>query len=132
MADRATRKLGWLADTLHVDSLVDPIPSVLAAIPALQPGTAAVVARHLADEDRWIREAIDLAPAREPVPGAPECGVRRLEVQTAGPIDAWTVVCAVGCRSRGEGCPCGMPGAVEGAAHIWPRTDVLAPTSIGA
>ncbi|MCM0673181.1 hypothetical protein NCC78_00315 [Micromonospora phytophila] len=46
-------------------------------------------------------------------------------------MPSWTVVCATNrlCAGvglvEGEGCPCGMPGAVEGVAHIWPHPLVL-------
>lgn len=127
MADRATAKLGWLADQLREDTGLDPLARIMAALGHAQPGTAAAIHRHLADEDAWIRNATGAAPQREPLPGVecPHCGERQLYVQTAGPVDAWTVICATARLCVGEGCPCGMPGAVEGVAHIWPRTVVL-------
>lgn len=75
-------------------------------------------------------------PDRRPLPGVecPACRHRLVYTQTAGPEEAWTVVCAAECRCRGVSddpkhadrrCPCGMPGAVEGVAHIWPRAAVI-------
>ncbi|TDC42073.1 hypothetical protein [Micromonospora sp. KC213] len=123
---RADRRITGVAAMLRLDG-PDPLRLILDTIPSTQPGTAAIVARHLADEDTWVRNAIDLRPAREPLPGVacPHCGERQLYVQTAGPVNAWTVVCSTGRLCTGEGCPCGMPGAVEGVAHIWPRSTVL-------
>ncbi|MFY1588973.1 hypothetical protein ACN267_31285 [Micromonospora sp. WMMD734] len=97
------------------------------AIPAMLPATAAVLARHLVDEDALVRGWLDLPAYREPLPSAacPHCGERQLVVQTAGPVEAWTVVCATGRLCTGAGCPCEMEGAVEGVPHIWPRAVVL-------
>ncbi|WKU07993.1 hypothetical protein [Micromonospora sp. HUAS LYJ1] len=97
------------------------------AIPTLLPATAAVLAQHLVDEDVLVRGWLDLPAYHEPLVGVacPHCGERQLVVQTAGPADAWTVICATGRPCTGTGCPCGMPGAVEGAPHIWPRALVL-------
>ncbi|RGC68437.1 hypothetical protein C5N14_13705 [Micromonospora sp. MW-13] len=124
---RLTGKLGWLADTIRATPGPDPWWRIYDALPRLQPGTARVVHRHLVDEDTWVRAAVGLGPDREPLPGVacPHCGERQLVVQTAGPVDAWTVVCATGRLCTGQGCPCGMEGAVEGAAHIWPRAAVI-------
>jgi hypothetical protein len=128
MATRLDGKLCWLVGQLPgpIDT-ADPIAVILSRIPGLQPGTARTVAQHLADEDRWIREAVGIGPDHQPLPGVdcPHCGERQLVVQTAGPIDAWTVICATGRLCVGVGCPCGMPGAVEGVAHIWPRAAVI-------
>ncbi|MFE7868828.1 hypothetical protein ACFUYE_00550 [Micromonospora humida] len=143
MAERATGKLHWLAQQIDAPGAglgLDPITLVLSALPMLQPGTTAVVAKHLRDEDRWVREAIGIAPDRAPLhgpipPACPACRARNLHVQTAGPQSAWTVVCDGSrepdggphrpCLCTGTGCPCGMDGAVEGVAHIWPRDAVL-------
>ncbi|EEP73519.1 hypothetical protein MCAG_03846 [Micromonospora sp. ATCC 39149] len=124
---RSTDRLDWLASTLRCDH-GPTVGRILTAIPTLSPGTARIVAQHLTDEDAWVRAAVRLAPAREPLPGVacpnPRCGQRLLEVLTAGPVDCWTVRCQV-CLCIGAGCGCGMPGAVEGVAHIWPRASVL-------
>ncbi|RKN38487.1 hypothetical protein D7223_31160 [Micromonospora endolithica] len=128
MLHRSTAKLRWLADQLPTAPAgPDPWWRLYDALPRLQPGTAALIARHLADEDRWIREAVGVGPDRAPLPGVPcpHCGERQLVVQTAGPVDAWTVVCATGRLCTGGGCPCGMPGAVEGVPHIWRRADAI-------
>ncbi|MEU5945120.1 hypothetical protein ABZ793_06105 [Micromonospora sp. NPDC047465] len=129
---RLSGKLDWLAGQLDHRSPdaafgMDPIARILAMMPKVQPGTARIVARHLADEDAWAREAIRQPRPAQPLTGVPcpHCGERQLVVQTAGPVDAWTVVCATGRLCVGQGCPCGMPGAVEGAAHIWPRDAVI-------
>ncbi|MFI1197721.1 hypothetical protein ACH4T9_31295 [Micromonospora sp. NPDC020750] len=124
---RLTGKLGWLADMIRATPGPDPWWRIHDALPRLQPGTARIVWQHLVDEDTWVRAAVGLAPARQPLPGVPcpQCGERQLVVQTAGPVEAWTVVCATGRLCVGQGCPCGMPGAVEGVQHIWPRDAVL-------
>ncbi|MBM0275344.1 hypothetical protein [Micromonospora tarensis] len=128
MAERCTGKLCWLVGQLPgtIDT-ADPIAVILSRIPQLQPGTARTVAQHLADEDAWVRQALGVRPDRAHLDGVdcPHCGERQLVVQTAGPVDAWTVVCATGRPCTGQGCPCGMPGAVEGVAHIWWRADVI-------
>ncbi|WP_329013154.1 hypothetical protein OG271_03890 [Micromonospora rifamycinica] len=123
---RSTSRLDWLARMIRADQ-GSAVGRILTAIPGLLPGTAAIVAQHLADEDAWVRAAVGLGPACSPLPGVPcpHCGERQLQVLTAGPVDAWTVICATGRLCTGTGCPCGMPGAVEGVAHIWPRAAVL-------
>jgi len=127
MGERAERRITGIASMLRIDGVRDPLACILAVLPNTQPGTAAVLAKHLADEDRWIREAIGVGRTYAPILGepCPHCGERQLVVQTAGPVDAWTVVCATGRLCVGVGCPCGMPGAVEGVAHIWPRAAVI-------
>ncbi|MCX4470476.1 DNA cytosine methyltransferase [Micromonospora sp. NBC_01655] len=129
----AERRLSGLAALLRITDR-DPLPRILAAIPRMLPGTAAVIGRHLADEDALVRGWLDLPPARRPLVGVacPHCGARLLHVQEAGPVDAWTVVCDFDgddergpCRCVGEGCQCRMEGAVEGVAHIWPRDAVI-------
>ncbi|WP_431892687.1 hypothetical protein [Micromonospora haikouensis] len=124
---RSTDRIDWLASTLRCDH-GPTIGRILAAIPALSPGTARIVAQHLTDEDAWVRAACRMTPATTPLPGVacpnPRCGQRLLEVLTAGPVDVWTVRCPV-CLCIGQGCGCGMEGATEGALHIWPRTSVL-------
>ncbi|MGC4769218.1 hypothetical protein ACLQ25_09585 [Micromonospora sp. DT44] len=130
MGERLDGKLDWIAETLRLPyGLDDGLTRIIEAIAAMQPGTAAVVVKHLQDEDRWIREAVGVGPDHAPLAGVPcpHCGERQLYVQQAGPLDAWTVVCATGRLCVGAGCPCGMPGAVEGVAHIWPRSAVLQP-----
>ncbi|MEU7771245.1 hypothetical protein AB0C44_07955 [Micromonospora taraxaci] len=136
MRGRLDGKLDWIADTLRLPyALDDGITRILEAISAMQPGTAATVTRHLVDEEKWVRAAIreDRPTALLDVP-CPACDARcRLRVQTVGPQDAWTVVCTGHwedgehhpCLCTGQGCPCGMPGAVEGVAHIWPRAAVI-------
>ncbi|SCL16407.1 hypothetical protein GA0074692_0022 [Micromonospora pallida] len=129
LLDRADRRIAGLAVMTRLAADTDPLGRLIAGIPALLPGTAAIVARHLADEDAWIRNAVGLYAERSLVPGEPPCPVcqvRRLEVQTAGPVEVWTVVCAEQCLCTGQGCRCGLDGAVEGVAHIWPRAAVLA------
>ena len=144
---RLDHKVTWLADQIGCApaAVTDPTARIAAGLPylRLQPGTARVVAQHLADEDTWVRDAIRRPRPVQPLPGiaCPGCDQRTLYVQLAGPRDAWTVVCTTGCRCRGvaldpaRSCPCGMPSAVEGVAHIWPRHVVLgavagaAPTS---
>jgi hypothetical protein len=128
LLDRADRRIAGLAVMTRLATDTDPLGRLIAGIPDLLPGTAAIVARHLADEDAWIRNATGHAQERSLVPGEPPCPVcqvRRLEVQTAGPVEAWTVVCAEECRCTGTGCRCGVEGAVEGVAHIWPRAVVV-------
>ncbi|MBM0203248.1 hypothetical protein JNW90_09090 [Micromonospora sp. STR1s_5] len=131
MAQRLDGKLRWLADQIPgpamTDPSWDPLDRLILTVPFLQPGTARDVTRHLLDEETWVREAIRRPRPTELLPGVacPHCGERQLMVQTAGPVDAWTVVCATGRLCTGQGCGCGMPGAVEGVAHIWWRKDVI-------
>jgi hypothetical protein len=127
IGDRLHGRLEWPAPMLRNYGVRDPLAGILAALPGTLPGTAAVVAKHLADEDTWVRNTIALPPAQHPLIGigCPSCGQRSLHVQSAGPQEAWTVVCTAGCVCTGQGCGCGMPGAVEGVAHIWPRSVVL-------
>lgn len=125
---RLDRKVRWLAEQLHAaDGIFDPLECIRDRIADLSPATARLAHRHLADEDAWVRAAIGARPDRQPLPGVacPACQHRLVHVQTAGPQDAWTVVCAAGCLCVGAGCRCGLPGAVEGVAHIWPRTAVI-------
>jgi hypothetical protein len=129
LAERTDATLAWLADSLNVPGTGDPLRRLQAAIPQLLPGTAVTLHRWLAEADDRIRLALGLAPDRERLGGAecPGCAARRLVVLTAAPDPAaWTVTCEAGCRCTGAGCRCGMPGAVEGVAHIWLRTAVIA------
>ncbi|MFY1658559.1 hypothetical protein [Micromonospora sp. WMMD1274] len=131
---RLTGKLRWLAQQIDAPGAglgLDPLALLMTALPRLQPGTAAAIGRHLVDEERWVRDAIRQPRPTQPLVGipCPHCGERQLVVQTAGPIDAWTVVCATGRHCTGPDCRCGMPGAVEGVTHIWPRSVVLGPVA---
>lgn len=121
------KRVGWLAGMLRQTGPT-PLAAITAVIPRLMPATARVAWMHLRDEDRWVRDTCRLVPARRDLTGVscPRCGQRRLQVQTAGLVEVWTVICGADCRCVGAGCPCGMPGAVEGAPHIWPRAQVLA------
>lgn len=128
--DRLDGKLRWLANAIGAPGLdlgLDPLALVMTALPMLQPGTARVVAWHLLAEEKWVRGTIGQPRPTQPLPGVacPHCDERQLVVQTAGPVEAWTVVCTTGRLCSGEGCPCGMEGAVEGVGHIWPRDTVL-------
>jgi hypothetical protein len=127
LVDRLDRRLTWIADQVRPSTGLDPIVRILAAVQTAQPGTAAGIARHLADEDAWIRIALVLPPGRQLIPGVdcPACQVRQLYVQTAAPVDAQTVICSAGCLCTGDGCPCGMAVQVVGVAHIWPRAAVM-------
>ncbi|MGW3888905.1 hypothetical protein ACWD69_09460 [Micromonospora chokoriensis] len=120
----------------HLPGDGDPLARILAAIPGMQPGTAAATTKLLVRLDGRIRHELRIGPDRRPMPGieCPACRHRLVYVQTAGPEDAWTVVCAADCRCAGVNddpehadrrCGCGMPGAVEGVAHIWWRSDVI-------
>lgn len=127
---RSSDKLNWLAQQLdgrrpEAAFGMDPIARILAAVPKVQPGTARVAAQHLADEDTWVRAAVGMPAGGTPLTGVPcpRCGIRQLTAHTDGPAEVWTVTCP--CVCVGAGCPCGMPGAVEGVAHIWPRAAVL-------
>lgn len=127
---RADDRLTWIAGHVagrraEAAAGMDPVDRILTVLPKLQPGTAAIVGEHLADENTWIRDAVRMPPSGALLPGVPcpRCGVRQLQVHTEGPESAWTVTCS--CRCVGQGCRCGMPGAVEGVAHIWPRYGVL-------
>lgn len=133
---RSDGRLSWICGQLPSPvTMADYIGHILARLPALQPGTARIVWQHLAEEDAWVRAAIGQERHARELPGVdcPACRVRALSVQTAGPVEAWTVVCAGSwsdgahnpCLCVGHGCLCGMPSAVEGVAHIWPRAVVL-------
>lgn len=106
---------------------IDPLYRIRQHIPAMQPGTAAATTILLAKLDGRVRRQLRIGPDRRLLPGVacPACGRRPMYVQTSGPEPAWTVVCAADCRCTGQGCPCEVPGAVEGVAHIWPRSVVL-------
>jgi hypothetical protein len=137
MSARAERRITGIAAMLRITGVLDPLACIIAALPNTLPGTAAVIAQHLQDEDRWIREAIGIAALRVPILHAPcpACRCRTLHVQAEGPRETWTVVCDGArppgggphrpCLCTGTGCPCRMDGAVEGVAHIWPRAVVL-------
>lgn len=130
----ADKRLGGIAAMLRIDG--PNLARIIELTPRVLPGTAAVLARHLADEDRWVRDAIGVGCERRHLVDieCPACAERALYVQTAGPQDAWTIVCDGSrrdgrhnpCLCTGQGCRCGMDGAVEGVAHIWPRNVVLA------
>lgn len=134
------RELDALAGHLPGAPGQDPATRIRHAIPALSDHAAQRTAEALAHLDQSARRVLGIGPARRPLPGnpppeCPACRARALEVQTAGPEDAWTVVCPGTrepgggphrpCLCTGPGCPCGMPGAVEGVAHIWPRAAVI-------
>ncbi|XTZ17063.1 hypothetical protein ACQSSU_06700 [Micromonospora echinospora] len=125
LSRRATDRLEWIARQFRAEPGRAALDAIHHRIPHLLPGTAALLHRHLADEDAWIRTACRLEPAGMPLVGVPcpRCSVRGLTVHTDGPQDAWTVTCT--CLCVGQGCTCQMDGAVEGVQHIWPRADVL-------
>lgn len=121
---QATKRITWLAETLRATPGPDPVWRLINDLPRLQPGTAAVVGKHLVDEDRWVRDVVRLDPRGRDLDGSecPSCGIRPLRVHTAAPDPAdWTVVCG-GCVCAGQGCRCGMLVRVEGVTHIWDRT----------
>lgn len=134
--DRATGRLRWLADQLPPAadrSVWEPLDQIRARLPWTLPGTAAVIARHLADDDRWIRQAVSLNDDLVLLPdvACPRCDVRQIHVRTSAPAGARVIVCqagtdGTGCACTGEGCACGMPVRVEGVRHVWaasaPRT----------
>ncbi|WDZ87201.1 hypothetical protein [Micromonospora cathayae] len=125
LSQRATDRLRWIADMIGATPAPDPWWRIHTRTPRLPAATAATITRHLADEDTWIRAAVRLAPAGQPLTGVPcpRCGVRQLQVHTDGPEASWTVTCT--CICVGQGCACGMDGKVEGVQHIWPRHQVL-------
>ncbi|MFU8850651.1 hypothetical protein ACNAW0_06665 [Micromonospora sp. SL1-18] len=137
LSDLARRSGGLYAPQAAAMLRIDhpqPLGRIIEMIPGTLPGTAAVLARHLADEDALLRRPdwLNLPPGRQPLVGmpCPACAERGLYVQTAGPESVWTaVVCDCPCKgvsdTGGNGCPCGMPGAVEGVTPIWPRHVVL-------
>lgn len=134
MHTRSHRRLGWLADQLPTPAGPDGWWRLYDTIPRLQPGTAAVITRHLADEDTCVRTAVGCGPQRERLRGVtcPACRRRDVYVQTSGPQEAWTVVCTAGCRCLGLGCRCRASGAVEGVTHIWPRHAIVTDTAMTA
>ncbi|WP_245730841.1 hypothetical protein [Micromonospora pallida] len=107
LSDRADRRIAGLAVMTRLAADTDPLGRLIAGIPALLPGTAAIVARHLADEDAWIRNAVGLYAERSLVPGEPPCPVcqvRRLEVQTAGPeVGRWCAPSSACAPARAAG-----------------------------
>lgn len=125
LAHRLARRLAWLADQTGADPGPDPLARIRTALPRLQPGTVAIVVRHLQDEDRWIRGALRLDPAGELLPGTecPVCGARPLRLLPTG-RHSGVVVCGDGCRCIGQGCRCRMPVQVKGVAHIWTSATV--------
>jgi hypothetical protein len=74
----------------------------------MRPHVAGRLADALNHLDQVARRHLRIGPAREPLTGQPchECGQRRLEVTTAGPVDERVVVCA-NCRA------------------VWPRDTVI-------
>ncbi|SCL21657.1 hypothetical protein [Micromonospora inyonensis] len=129
LSQRAHDRLTWIATQFRAQPGQAPLTAIRNRIPMLLPGTAALLAKHLADEDTWIRAAVRLEPAGMPLVGVPcpRCGHRTLTAHTDGPTNTWTITCT--CLCVGQGCRCGMPGAVEGAQHIWPRNVVLTPAT---
>lgn len=128
--DRTTGTLAWLARQLDTpgDGLgLDPLALLMTTLPTLRPANAANLAKWLTEMDGRIRGALGIDPDEQLVTGVPcpRCGTRQLYIQTAAPEAVQTVICRAGCVCTGQGCTCGMPGAVEGAQHIWPRGVVL-------
>lgn len=121
LADRANGTLTWLAQRLHATGPGDPLGRLLDAVPTLSPSTAADLARWVAERDEHIRQALDLAPALDALPGraCPSCGIRQLYLQTSAPAGQQTMICAAGCTCAGTGCTCGMPVKAAGVTHIW-------------
>lgn len=120
---RAEQRLAWIADQL-APGIGDPLRRIVNHIPQLQPGTARVITQHLADEEYWIREALQLPADEHVLPGAecPKCERRPLYVRTTGTdLADRVVVCGTECRCAGVGCGCGMLAQVEGAVHVWDR-----------
>ncbi|MFG2059683.1 hypothetical protein ACGFI9_37295 [Micromonospora sp. NPDC048930] len=115
----------------------NPLYRIREALPAFSPGTAHATWRLLDRLDGRVRRTrgLDIPSGRRHLVdvACPVCAGRALYVQTAGPESDWTVVCAGSwrdgrdnpCLCVGEGCPCGMDGAVEGVVHIWLRHVVL-------
>ncbi|MFG3702400.1 hypothetical protein ACGF5C_31635 [Micromonospora sp. NPDC047620] len=115
-----------------------PLDRIHAAIPRMRADIAQAAACALHRLDEVARRHLHIGPARRSLsgpkaPACPVCGIRNLHLQTAGPQDAWTVVCdgewrdgrLNPCLCVGPGCPCGVDGAVPGVAHIWPRDAVI-------
>ncbi|GLY21679.1 hypothetical protein [Micromonospora sp. NBRC 101691] len=111
-----------------------PLTRLLSAIPGMSPGTAAITTTLLVKLDERVRRELRIGPDRKPLTGVecPACRHRLVYVQTAGPEDVWTVVCAKPCHCTGVGCRCGQKDAVEGPVHIWPRDQVLTGSAISA
>jgi hypothetical protein len=124
LAERTNATLAWIAQHVAAGH-GDPLPRLLDAVPALQPGTALEVTRWAVEADERVRQALYLGPDRMPLVGVPcpYCGTRRLEAQTSSwDRGCWTVVCAAGCTCTGPKCACGMPVRVLGVLHIWAAT----------
>jgi hypothetical protein len=132
-AHRLGRRLGWLADQVDGGGRGDPlarIATLIGASAARSAPVVAIVARHLADEDRWIRDALALDPEETVLPGTqcPACGHRPLRALPTGRAGG-VVVCRPGCTCSGEGCGCGMPVLAPGVGHIW-ATSALAEVAL--
>lgn len=127
LLDRLDRKVTWIADAIGCTppAVPNPLDRILGGLPYLRRSPGPLAAAHLWDEDRWVREAVGLAPARRPLPGiaCPACGLRALAVLDGGPVTEWTVVCD--CRCAGAQCGCGMTVRAAGIQHIWPRAQVI-------
>lgn len=123
--------LRWLAHELTVPYAGDPLPALIAAIPARWPATADQLARWLGEADRKIRDAIGCPEQLTAWPGdCPACGQRLLELHTAAPRPQWTVTCSArDCVCAGDACPCRMPVRAVGVAHIWLRSVIVAPAN---
>lgn len=103
----------------------DLLRRILTVLPglALSPRALGLLALHLADEDELARGWIDQLPYHTRILGeCPGCRRRSLEVTTAGPAAARTVVRVQDCR-RIPDCRC--PGGEEDVRHTWLRADVL-------
>ncbi|MGA4726277.1 hypothetical protein ACPB67_02555 [Micromonospora taraxaci] len=126
---RSDSRLAWIAQEMRAPDPHRPaLDRIIAGIPHLRPANARLIHLHLTGELDWLGSLpLGWSPVRHPLGSiaCPHCGERQLIVQADGPEEAWTVVCATGRLCTGAGCGCGMPGAVEGVAHIWWRKDVI-------
>lgn len=134
-AHRLQSRLTWIADqTGNRDTGCDPIDRIRIRLPLLAPAAAAILAKHLQDEDRWVREDLGMGTDEQLLLGTecPVCHARPLRLLGSGAI-----VCPTRCRCTGPwtpclapvtgpACPCRMPIRVAGVAHIW-TASALAP-----
>ncbi|XTZ18174.1 hypothetical protein ACQSSU_12770 [Micromonospora echinospora] len=127
LARDVDKRLTNVAQHLPPITGFNPLYRLQQAIPGMSPGTAAITTTLLVRLDERVRRELRIGPDRQPLTGVecPACRHRLVYVQTAGPQDAWTVVCGKPCHCVGVGCRCEQSGAIEGPVHIWPRAAVL-------
>ncbi|MEW2474631.1 hypothetical protein AB0875_12650 [Micromonospora gifhornensis] len=120
------RQLDQAAGHLPGAPGMDPLTRIRQAIPAMSVLAATRTAEALEHLDGTVRRRLGAPSPWRHLSGreCPACQGRLLFELACAPGDR-PVVCRDDCRCVGPGCGCGMPGAVEGAPHIWRRADVI-------